>query len=497
MTNPVGAAEAAVARFLTREHRLLIGGEWVKPVSGETIAVHDPATGRQIATIAAGGAEDVDLAVKAARRAFRAPEWTNLQPAQRGRLLFILADLIEANAAEIALLESMDGGNPLGGIQHVDLALAIGNLRNIAGWADKVWGDVPMTGAAAPGMGYVVREPVGVVGAITPWNAPFLMAVHKIAPALAMGCTVVHKPAELAPLTALRLAELVLEAGFPAGVLNIVTGYGHVAGQAIADHPGVNKISFTGSTRVGRSILQSSGGNMKRVTLELGGKSPIIVLADADLDKAAAAIAQESTFKTGQYCAAGTRLLVEASAHDALNEKIAAAMRAIRVGGGTETGTQMGPIISQQQLERVLSYVEQARADGAEVITGGNRIERDGWFVEPTLLAGVTPEMSVFRDEIFGPVLTVSVVEDGAKLDDIAEWANDSSYGLAARIWTRDIGKAHGLARRIEAGSISVNGGGYGGRMPFGGFKQSGLGREGGYEGMLAFTETKSISIAF
>lgn len=497
MTKPVGGAEAAVGRFLAKSHGLLIDGQWADAESGETIAVHDPATGRQIATIAAGGAADVDRAVKAARRAFRAPEWANLQPAQRGRLLFILADLIEANAAEIALLESMDGGNPLGGIQHVDLAMAIGNLRNIAGWADKVWGDVPMTPAAVPGMGYVVREPVGVVGAITPWNAPFLMAVHKIAPALAMGCTVVHKPAELAPLTALRLGELALEAGFPAGVLNIVTGYGHVAGQAIVDHPDVSKISFTGSTRVGRSILEGSGASMKRVTLELGGKSPIIVLADADLDKAAAAIAQESTFKTGQYCAAGTRLLVEASVHDALNERISAAMRAIRVGAGTESGIQMGPIISQQQLERVLSYVEQARAAGAEVVTGGNRIARDGWFVEPTLLTGVTTDMSVFRDEIFGPVLTVSVVDDGAAIDDIAAWANDTSYGLAARIWTRDIGRAHQLARRIDAGTISVNGGGHGGRMPFGGFKQSGLGREGGYEGMLAFTETKSISIAF
>lgn len=395
------------------------------------------------------------------------------------------------------MLESLDGGNPLASLRRIDIAMAIDSLRTIAGWSDKIAGEVPMVPARAGGMSYVLREPVGVVGAITPWNAPFLMAVHKIAPALAMGCTVVLKPAELTPLSALRLGELVMEAGFPAGVLNIVTGFGPGAGQALAEHPDVNKLSFTGSTRVGRSILAASGINMKRVTLELGGKSPVIVMPDADIDRAADHVANEITFKTGQYCAAGTRLLVHASVHDSFMAAVSRALSIKRVGAGLDPETDMGPIISQSQLERVLSYVEQARSDGATVALGGERLDRPGYFVAPTILSEVSPTMSVFRDEIFGPVLSATRFEDAADLDAIAASANDSDYGLAAKIWTHDISAAHGLARRIQAGSIAVNGGGPGGRLPFGGFKQSGLGREGGREGMLAYTEVKSVSIGF
>jgi len=321
--------------------------------------------------------------------------------------------------------------------------------------------------------------------------------VHKLAPALAMGCAVVLKPAELAPLSALRLGELILEAGFPPGAVNIVTGFGAGAGQALAEHPDVNKITFTGSTRVGRSILAAAGLNMKRVTLELGGKSPIIVMPDADVARAAKAIASESMFKSGQYCAAGTRLFVHASQHDALVNAIGGIFSQTHLGHGLDPGTQMGPLISQTQLGRVLTYIAAARDAGADIAVGGASPERSGHFVEPTLLTNVDRSMSVFRDEIFGPVLSVIRFSDAADLDAIAAAANDTDYGLAAKIWTRDLAAAHGLARRIQAGTITINGGGPGGRLPFGGFKQSGIGREGAREGMLAFTEVKSVSIGF
>jgi phenylacetaldehyde dehydrogenase len=483
--------------FLSRDRELLINGRWVNAESGKTFDVVDPGTGRVLARVALGEAVDIDRAVKAARAAMVRGPWAEMSGAARGALLHRLADLIEARAEEISVLESLDGGNPVSSVRHVDITMAITNLRNIAGWSDKIAGEVPMTPALAGGMSYVVREPVGVVGAITPWNAPFLMAVHKLAPALAMGCAVVLKPAELAPLSAIRLGELVLEAGFPPGAVNIVTGFGTGAGQALAEHPDVNKITFTGSTRVGRSILAAAGLNMKRVTLELGGKSPIIVMPDADLGRAAKAIAGESMFKSGQYCAAGTRLFVHTSLHDGLVDAIGGIFSQTRLGHGLDPSTQMGPLISESQLGRVMSYIAEARDAGAEMVLGGKRLERDGHFVEPTLLTNVGPTMRVFRDEIFGPVLSVIRFSDAADLDAIAAAANDTDYGLAAKIWTRDLAAAHGLARRIQAGSISVNGGGPGGRLPFGGFKQSGIGREGAREGMLAFTEVKSISIGF
>jgi phenylacetaldehyde dehydrogenase len=483
--------------FLARDRELLIDGSWVKAVSGKTFEVKDPGSGAVLARVALGEAADIDRAVKAARAAMIKGPWAQMTGAARGALLNRLADLIEANADEISVLESLDGGNPVGSVRHVDVTMALNNLRNIAGWSDKITGEVPMTPAVAGGMSYVVREPVGVVGAITPWNAPFLMAVHKLAPALAMGCAVVLKPAELAPLSALRLGELVLEAGFPPGAVNIVTGYGTGAGQALAEHPDVNKITFTGSTRVGRSILAAAGLNMKRVTLELGGKSPIIVMPDADVGRAAKAIATELMFKSGQYCAAGTRLFVHTALHDSMVDAISAAFSQTQLGHGLAPGTQMGPLISEGQLERVMAFISGARDEGADMVLGGSRLERDGHFVEPTLLTNVGPSMRVFREEIFGPVLSVIRFSDAADLDAIAAAANDTDYGLAAKIWTRDLAAAHGLARRIQAGTITINGGGPGGRLPFGGFKQSGIGREGAREGMLAFTEVKSVSIGF
>jgi phenylacetaldehyde dehydrogenase len=483
--------------FLSRDRELLIDGRWVKSVSGKTFEVKDPGSGAVLARVALGEAADIDRAVKAARAAMVKGPWAQMSGAARGALLGRLADLIEVHAEEISVLESLDGGNPVGSVRHVDVTMALNNLRNIAGWSDKITGEVPMTPALAGGMAYVVREPVGVVGAITPWNAPFLMAVHKLAPALAMGCAVVLKPAELAPLSALRLGELVLEAGFPPGAVNIVTGFGTGAGQALAEHPDVNKITFTGSTRVGRSILAAAGLNMKRVTLELGGKSPIIVMPDADVGRAAKAIATELMFKSGQYCAAGTRLFVHTALHDGMVDAIGAAFSQTQLGHGLEPGTQMGPLISEGQLERVMTFIAGARDEGADMVLGGKRLEREGHFVEPTLLTNVGPSMRVFREEIFGPVLSVIRFSDAADLDAIAAAANDTEYGLAAKIWTRDLAAAHGLARRIQAGTITINGGGPGGRLPFGGFKQSGIGREGAREGMLSFTEVKSISIGF
>jgi phenylacetaldehyde dehydrogenase len=490
-------AQAATAAFLQRSHQLLIGGRWVPAEGGATFDVLDPSTAQVLARAAAGGATEIDAAVRAARRAFSSGPWAKLRALERARLLYRLADAVEAQADELAWLESLDGGNPVRSVRHIDIAMAIDSLRMSASLADKITGETTLSAPQGDGIGYFLREPIGVAGLITPWNAPFLMAVNKIGPALAVGCTVVHKPAELAPLTALRLGELICELGFPDGVVNIVTGLGSTAGQALADHPDVNKISFTGSTRVGKSILASAAVNMKRVTLELGGKSPIIVLPDADLERAANAIADEICFKTGQFCAAGTRLFVHQSVHDEIVGRIAARMSGVNVGPGTASGTQMGPIISEKQLDRVLGYISAGSSQGAELVTGGRRLNREGYFVEPTLLIGAGAEMSMMRDEVFGPVLGATAFADAADLDHISALANDTQYGLAAKIWTTDLRSAHQLARKLQAGLITINGGGGDGRLPFGGFKQSGIGREGGREGALSFTEIKSVSVGY
>ncbi len=475
-----------------------INGEWVPAISGETFKVLNPSTGEHLATVAKGNAEDIDRAVQAARAAFEEGPWASMNFQTRAALLHKLADVIMANQDELAIIESLDGGNPIAQIQHVDIPMSVNNLRSNAGWIGKVAGDVPTTPIDAEFMTYTMRQPVGVVGAITPWNAPFLMVLNKMGTALAAGCTVVVKPAELAPLSALRLAKFIDEVGFPPGVVNIVTGFGADAGQAIVDHPDINKVSFTGSTRVGRSILEGASGNMKRVTLELGGKSPIIVMPDADLDAAAAGIARELCFKTGQFCAAGTRLLVHNDVHDALVDKIVAIFNNIKPAPGTASGSQMGPIISEGQLQRVLSYIADGQQAGATLACGGERIDVPGYFVQPTVLTNVTADMAVHKDEIFGPVLTVLRFDDANDLKAIAATANDTEYGLAAKIWTRNLRAAHGLARRIDAGLITINGGGASDApRPFGGFKQSGIGREGGLDGLLAYTETKSVQVGF
>jgi phenylacetaldehyde dehydrogenase len=481
--------------FLAHPLQLFIGGKWLPAQSGQTFAVLDPSTGRDIAQAAAGDAVDVDLAVRAARKAFQAGPWPSMSHAERGKLMLKLADAVERHADELALLESLDGGNPVRMTRHIDIAMAIDSLRYNAGWTTKLTGSTALSSAQSRSFTYSLREPVGVVGAITPWNAPFLMAVNKISPALAAGCTVVLKPAELAPLSALRLGQLLEEIGLPPGVVNIVTGFGAAAGQALVDHPDVNKISFTGSTRVGKSILMGAAANMKRVTLELGGKSPVIIFPDADIEAATAATTQTIFFKSGQFCAAGTRLFAHRKVFDRVVQGFADRARKLKVGPGVAADTEMGPIISQKQVERVMSYIGAGKSQGAEIVTGGSRIERDGYFVEPTLLANVRPDMSVFQDEIFGPVLCAMSFSDTDELDRLAALANDTVYGLAANIWTRDLSMAHGLARRIQAGTITVNGGSREQPMPFGGYKQSGLGREGGREGVEAYTEIKTVSI--
>ncbi len=494
-TDDITAVQHTLA---SKTFQLYINGQWVAPESGETFEVKNPSTGEWLATVAKGDSRDIDNAVKAARTAFNQGPWASMSFTARAELLQKLADAIKDNFEELSIIESLDGGNPVGHIQHVDIPMGLKNLRSNAGWVGKIAGDVATTPVDAEFLTYTMRQPVGVVGAITPWNAPLLMILNKMGTALAAGCTVVAKPAELAPLSALKLAEIIDAVGFPPGVVNIVTGLGHEAGQAIVDHPDINKVSFTGSTRVGRSILQGASGNMKRVTLELGGKSPIIVFPDADLDAAAAGIAREICFKTGQYCAAGTRLLVHDTVHDALVDKIVAIMANIKPSPGTAEQCQMGPIISETQLERVLGFVQQAVADGATMRCGGSRVDQPGYFVQPTVLTGVTDEMSVYKEEIFGPVLSVQTFTDANNLDAIAAIANDTEYGLAAKIWTRNLRSAHGLARRIDAGLITINSGGTGDApRPFGGFKQSGIGREGGLDGLLAYTEVKSVQVGF
>jgi phenylacetaldehyde dehydrogenase len=473
--------------------KMLIGGQWLDARSGKTIEVEDPATGEIIAEAASGDAADVDLAVKAARAAFEGP-WSRLAPMQRTRLLLKLADALEIRAEEIALLETYDVGQPLW-LSRGSANGAPDVIRYFAGWASKLTGDTMTPLAPGDWHAYTIREPVGVVGLIVPWNSPYSIAVTKLASALAAGCTVVIKPAEQTPLSTIRLGEIIQEVGFPDGVVNIVTGYGTTAGAALVEHPDVDKISFTGSTRTGQSILRAAAATMKRVTLELGGKSPVIVLPDADIDRAIEATAKGIFLNTGQICLAGSRLYAHESILDRMVEGIAERAKALRVGPGTEAGVEMGPVVSRAQFDRVTNYIEQGRKDGVEVVTGGGRLGDTGYFVEPTILARTSPAMSVVQDEIFGPVLCAISIDDAA-IEAIARQANDTTYGLGANIWTRDIGAAHRLAKMIKAGSIKINTAQFPETsMPFGGYKQSGIGRERGREGVEIYTELKSVVV--
>jgi len=489
-------ADRLAAGMKQAPRKLLIDGQSVDAVSGRTFATLNPATGEEIAQVAHGDAQDVALAVKAARRALENPAWRRMSAVDRSNLLLKLADLIERDAEELAVLECMDNGKPASMTRWVEIEGAIRTFRYFAGWPTKFGGETlpvsPRSGAQI--LNYTTREPVGVCGLIVPWNYPLSMAAWKVAPALAAGCTVILKPAEQTPLTALRLGDLALEAGFPAGVLNVVTGFGE-AGAALVEHPDVDKVAFTGSTEVGKLIVRGSTVNLKKVSLELGGKSPQIVLPDADLEAAAVSIASGIFFNQGQTCTAGSRLYAHASIHDRLLELVTEQAAKLTIGNGLDAATTFGPLVSQEQYDRVSGYVEIGRAEGAEVVTGGGRPQGldAGFFFQPTILAGATGSMRVVREEIFGPVLSALSWTD---TDDLIRQANDSDFGLSAGIWTKDVKDAHRLAGAVRAGTVWVNCFNMvDNATPFGGFKQSGWGREHGRNAMELYSEIKSVWI--
>lgn len=480
--------------FIAGHHQLLIGGAWVDSQGDGAIDVENPATGRIIGQIPDGTAADVDRAVTAARTALDGA-WSRVVPSERARMLWRLSDLLEAHADEVAMIETLDNGKPFQMARNGDVRICIENMRYNSGWATKLNGEQISPSAPNALHAYTMREPIGVVGLIVPWNFPLAMAVAKISPALAAGCTVVLKPAELTSMTALRLGQLIAEAGIPDGVVNIVTGYGHVVGAALTEHPGVDKISFTGSTAVGRTILHTVASDFKRVMLELGGKSPVFVFPDANMETAIPGVARGIFGNTGQACGANSRLYVHRDVFDQVIEGIAAEAQKLRIGDGTEDTTDLGPVISQKQMDRVLGYVDSGRAEGASVVTGGGRRGDSGYFVEPTVLVETKTGMRVVQEEIFGPVLC-AMPFDSDDIDTVAAEANTTEYGLSAAVWTQDVTVAHSMARKIKSGMVRINGGGVDHALPYGGFKASGWGREYGREGVEAYTELKTVVMA-
>src|SRR5450755_3995659 len=485
-----------VEKFIGAPRQLFIGGQWTDAASGRTFATPNPATGETLAQVAEGEAEDINRAVQAARRAFEEGPWSRMTPSERGRIIWRIGDLILEHLDELAQLESLDNGKPFAVAQAADVPLAADMFRYMAGWATKIEGNtISISVPYMPGANfhsYTLREPVGVVGQIVPWNFPLLMAAWKIAPALATGNTVVLKPAEQTPLTALRLAELITEAGMPDGVVNVVPGFGETAGAALASHDDVDKVAFTGSTEVGKLIVAAAGAsNLKKLTLELGGKSPNIVFDDAGpaaIEGAANAI----FFNHGQCCVAGSRLFVQRGRFDEVVDGVAQIAKSIKMGPGMEPGTQMGPLVSEEQLRLVTGYLKSGEEEGATALAGGGRFGDLGYFVEPTVLTNTNPDMKVVREEIFGPVLVAAPFTD---LDQIARVANDSAYGLGAGIWTKDISKAHALAKKLRAGTVWINCYNvFDAALPFGGYKQSGWGREMGHEALNAYTEIKAVT---
>ncbi|MCZ8520713.1 MULTISPECIES: aldehyde dehydrogenase family protein [Paenibacillus] len=491
MSESMMAQRSRLDLFLQGTKRLFIGGQFVEAVSGRTFDTPNPATGEVLATVSEGDEADIDAAVRAARTAFDEGPWSRLSAAERGRLMYKLADLIEENKEELARLETLDNGKPIRETRGADLPLAIEHLRYYAGWTTKLTGQtIPVSGDY---FNYTRHEPVGVVGQIIPWNFPLLMAMWKIGPALATGCTIVLKPAEQTPLSALYLAELIQEAGFPDGVVNVVPGFGETAGQALVNHPLVNKIAFTGSTEVGKMIMRQAADSLKRVTLELGGKSPNIILPDADLSRAIPGALSGIMFNQGQVCCAGSRLFIQKKVYDNVVADLALHCRSLKQGSGLEEETEIGPLVSSEQQNRVLRYIEQGQSEGAQLVHGGSNPYGSGYFVEPTVFADVRDDMTIAREEIFGPVVAAMPYED---LDDVIARANNSDYGLAAGLWTENVKNAHYAAARLKAGTVWVNCYNvFDAASPFGGYKQSGIGREMGSYALDNYTEVKSVWI--
>jgi len=475
-----------------RETQCLIGGKWVPAKSGKTFETVNPATEEVIANVAEGDAADVDAAAKAAREAFDKGPWRKMDARERGRLMNRLADLIEEDIEELAALESLDNGKPIRDSRAADLPLTIDCLRYYAGYADKIHGQtIPVRGNYFT---YTRKEPVGVVGQIIPWNFPMLMVAWKWGPALAAGCTIVMKPAEQTPLTCLRMAKLAQEAGIPDGVINVVPGYGPTAGAALVKHPLIDKVAFTGSTEVGRIIMRDAAATMKRVTLELGGKSPNIVFDDCNLDAAVAGAHFGLYFNQGQCCCAGSRLYVHEKIHDKFVDKIMSMNKTRKLGDPLDPATEQGPQVNKEQFDKIMGYIDTGKKQGAQCLSGGKRFGEKGFYVEPTLFTDVKDDMTIAQEEIFGPVMSVLKFKSE---EDLIERANNTLYGLAAAVWTRDIAKAHKFAAEVRAGTVWVNCYDvFDAAAPFGGFKMSGMGRELGEEGLRSYTETKTVTVS-